>query len=431
MWGSLEVTGYNKSGQTIEEMLSNILKQHPNLRQQPSQAETIIKGTLVTPVDTVPVQKLSFSPTGEGWLEDRMGMGADNIVRALKKHRRRQKDIKGDIDDMVGLIRTLKSREVQSTLDSIDWAVGRQDTLRNLGLSDRNLKCLRKFHVSRSNALLHACEKWEAAESALKTLDEYDDVWGDEERKAWVNAMESRRDARKMWGSALKQSDTLSKEQQNWLKMAKSELEQWGAMTAREILGNNIERKLTPSKLAKLLKMYGEEYDIVKGVQKGQYVLMKSNGLVLNKSDVWNYAGGFLDADGSIYITDRGEPRASFIATGTRGRVHCEELHKTLGGVLQLDQKVYKNGQRSQHRISFYAKDDLKKLLDGLLPHLRMKDTQAKAVLAYIDEPDTTRKGQLQKLVQFLNWDGTVKGEKVLREWGVDRDMVMSWKEGL
>jgi hypothetical protein len=431
MWSSLEVTGRSRGEESIEQLLSNILKQHPNLRHQPYQAETIIKETLVTPIETVPVQNLPFSSTGEGWLEERLGMGAEKIVRALKKHRRHQKDIKGDIDNMVNLIRTLKSQEVQSTLDSIDWAIGRQDTLRNLGLSDQRLKSLRKFHNSRSDSLLHACERWEAAESALKMLDEYDDVWADEERKAWVNAMEAKREARKMWGNALRQSDLLSKEQQNWLKMAKTELGQWGAMTAREILANHPERKLTPSKLAKLLKMYGEEYDIVKGVRKSQYVLMKSDGLFLKNSDVWNYAGGFLDADGSIYITDRGEPRASFIATGTRGRVHCEELHKTLGGVLQLDQKVYKNGQRSQHRISFYAKDDLRKLLDGLLPHLRMKDTQAKAVLAYIDEPDMTRKSQLQKLVQFLNWDGTIKGEKALRDWGVDRDIVMSWREGL
>ena len=43
-----------------------------------------------------------------------------------------------------------------------------------------------------------------------------------------------------------------------------------------------------------------------------------------------------LDADGYITITERGEPRAGFIATGERGRMHCEELHKHIGaGVLQ------------------------------------------------------------------------------------------------
>jgi hypothetical protein len=60
-----------------------------------------------------------------------------------------------------------------------------------------------------------------------------------------------------------------------------------------------------------------------------------------------------------------------------------------------------------------------------------MKELQAKAVLRFIDENDKERKSELKKVVQFLNWDGTNKGEKSLREWGLDRDTVMTWAEGL
>tara|TARA_R110002020_G_scaffold215569_2_gene422785 strand:+ start:48 stop:896 length:849 start_codon:yes stop_codon:yes gene_type:complete len=280
---------------------------------------------------------------------------------------------------------------------------------------------------------------WEAADGALKMLDEYDDVWGDEERNAWVRAMDTRRDARKVWKQSLHQMDKLTDEQKTWINMAKGQLEDKGPMDSRTIVSNMVEdsgsstvRNITVGKMSKLLKMYGEEMNIMKGTRRGQYILLKNDGLVLKNTDIWGYAAGFLDADGSIYITDRGEPRASFIATGNRGKVHCEELHKVLEcGVLQTDQKVYKDGQRSQHRISFYAKDDLKKLLDGVLPHLRMKELQAKAVLRFIDENDKERKSELKKVVQFLNWDGTNKGEKSLREWGLDRDTVMTWAEGL
>ena len=112
--------------------------------------------------------------------------------------------------------------------------------------------------------------------------------------------------------------------------------------------------------------------------------------------------------------------------------MHCEQLHKNIGaGVLQLDQKVYSNNQRSQHRVSFYSKDDLTKLLDNITPHLRMKDLQAKAVVAYIRETDPVRKTQLKRFVQFSNRDGTTKGEESLRQWGVDKDTVISWAEGL
>jgi len=153
-------------------------------------------------------------------------------------------------------------------------------------------------------------------------------------------------------------------------------------------------------------------------------------GLIIK--DPWAYGAGFLDSDGSLYITERGEPRASFIATGDRGRMHCEQLHKVLEcGVLQLDQKVYKDGQRSQHRLQFYSKDHLKKLLIGLLPHLMMKNTQAKAILAYLDESDSVKKTKLKRLVQFSNWDGTEKGDKYLRDWDLDRGTIMNWAEEL
>ena len=430
MWDSL-VVNY---GETLPEILSN----HPQI--DVDIASSILKSTLDEPIEkTAPSITLQFPPTGEGWIKAYTGMNATQLVKQLKKQRRHNKDVKDDIDHLVKLIRTIKSEEVEATLNGIGWATDRHDTLRSLGLSDRDLKSLRLFHNARSSSLLRACEMWETSDMALKALDEYQDVWGEAEQKAWVNAMETRKAARSVWRKSLHQIDSLTKDQKSWLELAKAELDDKGPMTSRSITENmmgaapsGVMRSLTPAKMSKLLKMYGEEMDIIKGTRKGEYVLLKSDGLVLKNSDVWGYAAGFLDADGSIYITDRDEPRASFIATGNRGRVHCEQLHKVLDcGILQLDQKVYKDGQRSQHRVSFYSKEDLRKLLTGLGPHLRMKETQAKAVLAFIDEKDSMRKGQLRKLVQYLNWEGTQKGEDCLRQWGVDQDTVMSWAGGL
>jgi len=424
MWGSLVVN----QGETLPE----ILARHPQI--DVSIASSILKSTLDEPIEkTVPSIALQFPPTGEGWIKAYTGMNATDLVKQLKKQRRHNKDVKGDIDHLVKLIRTIKSEEVQATLNGIGWATDRHDTLRSLGLTDRNLKSLRLFHNARSSSLLRACEMWETSDMALKALDEYQDVWGEPEQKAWVSAMETRKAARSVWRKSLHQIDSLTKVQKAWLELAKAELDDKGPMTSRSITANMIDsapevKGLTPAKMSKLLKMYGEEVDIIKGTRKGEYVLLKSDGLVLKNSDVWGYAAGFLDADGSIYITDRDEPRASFIATGNRGRAHCEQLHKVLDcGILQLDQKVYKDGQRSQHRVSFYSKDHLRKLLTGLAPHLRMKEMQAKAVLAFIDEKDSMRKGQLRKLVQYLNWEGTQKGKDSLRQWGVDQDTVMSW----
>ena len=246
--------------------------------------------------------------------------------------------------------------------------------------------------------------------------------------------MNMKKDARKMWKSTLSQIDRLTDKEQETITKCAQLLKMNGPMSARAMFESDVIEKmpgLTANKLSKLLSLYGEEVDIVNGAQRGTFVKMEKDGLVLK--DPYAYAAGFLDADGYISITGRGEPRAGFIATGTRGRTHCEQLQKTLGcGVLQLDQKVYKDTQRSQHRLQFYSKDDIGKLLNHLLPHLKMKSTQAKAVLAFIEEDDPMRKEELQRLVKYSNWsDDKAKSQTLLAEWGVSTDDVAKWQEDL
>ena len=121
------------------------------------------------------------------------------------------------------------------------------------------------------------------------------------------------------------------------------------------------------------------------------------------------------------------------IATGERGKVHCEDLFKTLEcGVLQTDNKVYKNSNRSQHRLQFYSKSDLRKLLNGVSPYLKMKSLQARAVLAYLDEKDNTRKEELKRLVRFENWkDDRKKSSALLNSWGIDEDTIDKYRGSL
>ena len=435
MWASLSVGESNQSIEMGHEILNTIassLCSHPLVNNDI--AKSIASETLLFTEDEVPQpQYAPFSPTGEGWFEDTIGKGANDIIRELRKSRRVMKDYKEDIDKAIENIRALKRLEVEATLAKMSWSEPYRDTMRQLGLSDKTMKSLRLFGDSRQHSIIRACNTWDSAESALKQLDEFEDVWGDEERNAWLSAMQLKKDARKMWSNTLHQFDALGEEKQKWLKMAKAELEEHGSMTARVITENLIEKgvpRLNATRMSKLLKMYGEEICIIKSPKKGEYMCMNRDGLIIK--DPWAYAAGFLDADGYITITERGEPRAGFIATGERGRMHCEQLHKNIGaGVLQLDQKVYSDGQRSQHRVTFYSKDDLAKLLDGITPHLHMKNTQAKAVVAYLGEKDPVRKTQLKRLVQFSNRDGTTKGEESLAKWGVDKDTVMSWAEGI
>jgi len=377
-----------------------------------------------------------FAPNGDGWFKSKMNCTADDLVKRLRKARRHNKDSSNDIDAMINDIRTIKSIETELTIKNLSWSKDLEHCIKGIGLSDRSLKHLRQFGESRSISLQKACLLWDKAEMTLKMLDEHEDVWGEEEQQAWASAMRDRSDARKMWRTALFQSDKLSKSQQKHLSYVSEQLLTKGPMHIKDLQTDMNEegmlsKSFTSSKFASLLNMYGEEYDIMKGTKKGTYVRLSNEGLVLK--DVWSYGAGFLDADGYITITERGEPRAGMIATGERGRVHCEDLYKTMDcGVLQLDNKVHKNSNRSQHRLQFYSKADLRKFLGGVLPHLKMKDTQAKAVLAFIDEKDPVRKEELKRLVRYKNWeDDAKKSSQLLSTWGVDADTIGKYAEGL
>jgi hypothetical protein len=379
--------------------------------------------------------KVDFPMTGEGWFESNLGCSASDLVSRLRKARRHNKDEKEFIDKAITDIRSLKSMEMEATLKVHDWCEGHSDTIKSLGLSDKDMRSLRKNGESRRVSLLRACKQWEDADTALKMLEEYEDVWGDEQRKSWVGAMDQRRDARKIWKHTLHQMQKLTRNEQEMLNKSAEVLKR-GPMSGRTVFENLKEEKavyrnMTAMKLTKLLSMYGEEVDIMSGASRGTFVKMDKTGLILK--DPWAYAAGFLDADGYITITKRGEPRAGFIATGSRGKTHCEQLQKTLDcGVLQLDQKVYSDTQRSQHRLQFYSKNDIRKLLNGIMPFLKMKQTQAKAVLAFIEEKDGLKKEKLKKVVKYSNWsDDTNKASALLNEWGVEADDVNKWVEAI
>ena len=452
MWGSGLVGDDYDVSEDIENIespmvraISKALAEHPKFKGKPKGLVNIVislqsgKHKEEEEEADMPKKSHSFPSNGDGWFEDKLGKSAGAIVKDLRKARRHHKSLKSDIDDIIQSVQTLKALEVQETLKMHGWASGRENTLRELGLSDRNLKAFRRFGDARSSSLQRACDQWENATGVIKTLESVEEAWDADQKSEWTAAMQLRKDAKQVWRNTLHQTDALNKQEQEWLEMAADELDRRGPMASKDMVNNMVEKglhqnhlkSLTPRKLGSLLNIYGEEMDIMKGSRRGEYVLVKHDALVIKKSQVWPYAAGFLDADGYITITKRGEPRAGFIATGARGRIHCEQLHKTLGcGILQLDQKVYKNGQRSQHRLQFYSKDDMRKLLTGIGPHLQMKNLQAKAVLEYLDA-DSERKSQLQRVVQYENWRDTEKAQELLQEWGVEAEALAKWTEAI
>jgi len=370
-------------------------------------------------------QQLNRSLPDGGWFQSMFGRNAGDLVKDLRMARRVNKSMRDAIDEAIDAIRIAKKQEVEATLQSIEWIGKHEPTVRNLGISERDLQALRKHGATREYALRRACVQWEKANDIISKLLLVEGDFNDDQRQMWVDAQQLKKDAKKEWRNTLHSVDNIKKTDAIFLTKAVAILEERGPLPANEIFASMEGTKHTsPPKLSALFKMHGVEYDIEKvGVGWG---LVRNNTVIFK--DVWAYAAGFLDADGYITITKRLEPRAGFIATGERGKLHCEQLHKALGcGVLQTDLKIHKNSRRTQHRLQFYSEDDLRKLMKGIRPHLRMKKGQAGAVLELLDlrgrktDIIKSRRDELYRIVKWLNWkDVPDKREELLKEWNID-----------
>jgi|9_EtaG_2_1085328.scaffolds.fasta_scaffold01466_5 hypothetical protein len=370
-------------------------------------------------------QQLNRSLPDGGWFQSMFGRGAGDLVKDLRMARRENKDMREAIDYAIDAIRIAKKQEVEATLQSIDWIGKHESTVRSLGISERDLLALRKHGKAREYALRRACVQWEKANDIISKLLLIDGDFNKEQRQTWVDAQQLKKNSKKEWRNTLHSVDNIKKGEAMWLTKAADILEARGPLPSNEIfasMGDGV-KHLSAAKLSSLFKMHGVEYDIEKvGINWG----IVRNDVIFK--DVWAYAAGFLDADGYITITKRLEPRAGFIATGERGKMHCEQLQKALGcGVLQTDLKIHKNSRRTQHRLQFYSENDLRALMKGMRPHLRMKKGQAGAILELLDlrgrksDIVKSRRDDLYRIVKWLNWkDVPGKREELLKEWNID-----------
>jgi len=425
MWGSLGVGNHVSvidMGNDLQTIIASTLLEHPLIKSDPRYAMTIAKDAVALDrhVDFV---RPSFPKTGEGWFESQIGKTAEELISELRK----SENLDG-VSDLIKSIEHVHLDETKATLDSMEWADSHHDTIIQLGLNERTLKSLRIYGDLKKNTLQRACVQWENADDLLKSLDQYHDVWGEEETNAWESAMKSKQDAKDIWKSALNQFNTLSKEQQKWLSMAKAELENSGPLSARNITERLIEKgvkRMNVNRMAKLLKMYGEEISILKGHRKGEYMAAKNGNIIIK--DIWSYAGGFIDNSAKFSISERDEPRITIVAKGDRGRLHCLQLYDNLGfGALQLNKSV-STTEPNTHQLEF-RNQDVAKLLSGTLPYISEQSKVAKAMAHYFLEPDNIL---MKQYVQYQSWNGTHKAEKALRQWGVDQDTVISWAEEL
>ena len=142
MWGSALIGDEYDIPVEVDDIMTKsvltALSQHPNFSSEDMPMET--KSSLST---SNVYKSFSFPPNGDGWLESSIGRSADDLIRSLRKMRRHDKSQTDEIDGMIEDIRTLKALETQATIKSLSWSDEHDYAIRNLGLSDTNLKSLR------------------------------------------------------------------------------------------------------------------------------------------------------------------------------------------------------------------------------------------------------------------------------------------------
>ena len=370
------------------------------------------------------------------WLSDKLGKSPIELVKELRLKRRVHKEYRDDIDDAIMAIRIAKEEETDSVLSSVSWLDGYLPAVKSFNLKEKDLRALSRFGEVRKVSLSQACNQWSVANDVLTKLSNIEGDFTEVQQKLWNDSHQMKKDARTMWKNTLHQTEKLSKAELLSLEKASSLLDFHGPMDSRTIhthmTGEDGRSRGVPSvqQMGALLKTYGPERDIYKHNSKWE---RQSTSMNLLMKDPWAYAAGFLDADGYITISKKGEPRAGFVATGERGKVHCENLYKMLEcGVLALDLKVHKTSKRSQHRLQFYSRAHIEKLLKGTMNHLRLKKNQARYVLEHLNlrgrdgDSIIKRRDELYRLVKWENWQD-VKAEELLNEWNVDEQEVLSW----
>ena len=420
------------------------LQQHPVFKSQEIAApafgnetpETITPGSSAASDKLTPEEEEKKRKLNEKLLSDQFGRSASELIKDLRMKRRVHKEFRDDIDDAIKAIRLAKEEETHRVLDSFSWLDEHLPAVKSFNLRDKDLRALSRFGDVRKVSLSQACNQWSVANDILTKLSNVEGDFTQVQQTLWNDSQKMKKDARKMWKNTLHQSEKLSKAELLSLEKATSLLDYHGPMDSRTIhthmTGDDGRSRGVPSvqQIGALLKTYGPEYDIYK---HNKYWERQTLDKDLLMKDPWAYAAGFLDADGYVTISKKGEPRAGFVATGERGRIHCENLYKMVGcGVLALDLKVHKTSKRSQHRLQFYSKADISKLLKGTLPHLHLKKNQAQYVLEHLNlrgrdgDSIIKRRDELYRLVKWENWKD-VQAEELLNEWNVDEQEVLSW----
>lgn len=393
------------------------------------QYQTSDETEIIKDISKIYSMNLSDARDMLGKLPDEPIVDGKNIPDLIKEMRMIRRKLKGNtrdkmsktIDTMIGAY----TEHINKSIDSVYWIKPYRNAVK---LLIPDLSAIRKFHhikdgETRKKVIDKLCKMWESNLNRNK-LD-----YGDE----YFNCCKTFKETKKEIKSILKEisHQSIRKSRQSILdKLIKNLVCNNPGLTSNAIhslLPNSYHRSTTPQTVSKMLKRI-EATNV-----NGEYYIIGDE----IKKDLYSYVAGFIDSDGYITMDSNFSPRVGMIATGNRGRAFFKELERELKcGRLHLDQKVGENN-RSQHRLNFYSQDDITKILDKCIPHLRMKKAQGELIREAIrikkkfkkEEWAKPRVKEIFKLIKWENWkDSRYQGAKEFEKYDINEDEINKYK---
>tara|TARA_R110001592_G_scaffold35695_1_gene121143 strand:+ start:1393 stop:2760 length:1368 start_codon:yes stop_codon:yes gene_type:complete len=393
------------------------------------QYQTSDETEIIKDISKIYSMNLSDARDMLGSLPEEPIVDGKNIPDLIKEMRMIRRKLKGNardkmsktIDTMIGAY----TEHINKSIDSVYWIKPYKKAVK---LLIPNLSIIKKFHYikdgeTRKELINKLSEMWESNISK-GNLD-----YGTEYFNCCKSVKQNKKEIRRILKDISHQS--IRKSRQSVLdKLIKNLVCNNPGLTSNAVhslLPKSYHRSTTPQTISKMLKRI-EATNV-----NGEYFIIGDE----IKKDLYSYVAGFIDSDGYITMDSNFSPRVGMIATGNRGRAFFKELERELKcGRLHLDQKVGENN-RSQHRLNFYSQDDITKILDKCIPHLRMKKAQGKLIREAIrikkkfkkEEWAKPRVKEIFKLIKWENWkDSRYQGAREFEKYDINEDDINKYK---
>jgi hypothetical protein len=354
-------------------------------------------------------------------------VGEESIPELVKKMRKARRQLKGEdrlrMSKAIDTVIDGYSDHISKCIDSIYWLTPYREPLLKMRFNEKDLMKLHKIGDvdSRRRVVDSLCKFWE--HDLKKTDMVYCKDYSTLEKACRLAKKDFRAEIKKISDQSLAKS-----KKEKVLSFINTEIRKnpgIGLKQIHERMPNQLNKSTTTNMISKMIKKLD-----VSSVNGGYYSMPSEI-----KKNIWAYTAAFIDSDGYITMDRNHNPRVGLIATGDRGRVFMEEMHKSIGfGKLHLNQKSPQD-TRPVQRLNFYSQNDVNDLLMKCLPHFRLKKGNAELLLELIRMKKSYKKQEWYKprcdeIFKLMKWEN--HRDHVGFDWGkegIDLDNIQKYKD--